>query len=129
MKIRKDFVTNSSSSSFVVAKKNGCEKNELESFINENCRERVENLLCEIRYIDDVPEHIEIAWENEEIDKAIDYAVKEIVDGLFSIANGGMDLDNWKVSAIEVNNEDGDLTDSFLYGSGYKVKTENFKVG
>lgn len=113
MKIRTDYVTNSSSSSFIVAKHNDLTAEELKKIIEDN----------------DGVIKIILKEYNQYASKKVSLknAKEEILSELIHIGSS-MKIGDWELACGEANGEDGGIFDLFMYNIS-NIDTEHFKIG
>lgn len=110
MKHRNGFVTNSSSSSFVIAIKDGTTKKDVKEFIHKFEKN-----------IDDA-----LSWADS---YSLDSVIDDIVDGIFSeIKWGSLELEGWKIISKEYSSEDGEYSDCAMYDMAYLLNSDFMKV-
>lgn len=128
MKIRTGFVSNSSSSSFVLAIRNDCT---IENIKNEILKDK-ESL---ITFVKDNLEYVDLEEDDNlktlEGDMLYDAIATRIAKDIFNNFNYTcMKLENWKISAAEWGTEgDDDLLGLYFYGVGREnIDTEKIKI-
>lgn len=128
-KIRLGYVTNSSSSSFIIARKNNVKESDVTNLIIEKLSDYIERELKNIddydfKYLDD---ELKVLIIQKDYDKAVKLIADEICDKLLDTYSE-IDLGNWKVHAEEFGNEDS-FYDNLIYSYGNVLVSDNFKVG
>jgi hypothetical protein len=120
MKIRNDFVTNSSSSSFIIAKKRGVKKQQIIDIImNQNLEQ----------FLNENGEWLDISDELDELDTIEEKKLllaKTIVNGLTNSSE--LILGDWEVSAMEGSSEDSWTPGQFIFSYRSNIDTDIFKI-
>ena len=125
MKYRQGFVTNSSSSSFILARKDKVNKETLLELIKKQ-KDAIDEIISCYEYIEDLDIEITQAIEKGDKDKAFDLIAEQVLRKFLNF-NSDLTLDNWKVAGGEVSNESDTLFDLFVYHSG-TIELEDFKI-
>lgn len=128
-KIRVGFVTNSSSSSFVIARKSDIKESDVVNLIIDKLSDYIERELkniddYDLKYLDD---ELKVFIIQKDYDKAVKLIANELCDRLLD-AYSEMELGDWKVHAEEFGNEDG-FYNNLIYSYGNILVSDNFKVG
>lgn len=130
MKIRTDFVTNSSSSSFIIAKRKDCTRDTILKIL-QPIKEEVVECLKENRYMMKLPTGLEDVLEKDEEQEieriGLEYLTEELFE--FDFGEARLEIDNWDILARECSNESEQLLDMILYNYSYLIRSnEYFKI-
>lgn len=130
MKIRRGFVTNSSSSSFIIARKGNVDKMRLGyELLNQTA---LNNIVNDFMKDTDSIEYFELSQKvknlikNKDFDGVKKQLVKEFVDELVQ-RSSDMKLDDWDISIGDASNETDNLLDFFIYEL-CSIDLEDFKI-
>ena len=130
-KIRVGFVTNSSSSSFVIARKSDIKESDVVNLIIDKLSDEIKKELNGIEYHRYIFDYLDDEFKDliiqKDYDKAIKLIANELCDRLLD-AYFEMELGDWEVHAEEFGNED-DFYSRLIYDYGDKLVSDNFKVG
>lgn len=131
MKCRCGHVTNSSSSSFIIAKHESFKRDDIKTALN-NMRDDIKRMLKndgEYIYFEDNDE-MQYLLKKNKIEEAVDLTINELEDRLYSFASrGSLVLDYWECNSQEFYDEDGDLLAIFLMHYSNRFNCNTLKIG
>lgn len=124
MKIRLGFVTNSSSSSYIIAKHKDCTLDEIKQSLLTNIKKVIEWLESYGAYWD-IPIEAEDLINKQDYESAALIVIDDLAKFFYRI--GTTELEPWKVD-FGVCDSESCGWESFIYEYGYCLSTKNFKV-
>lgn len=139
MKVRNSFVTNSSSSSFIVAIKNNAKKSDIvKDLIECYSKKKLDfdlNIEAIIEYLGETDlkylstDEIELynAYQSKD-ETFINKLFYMIADYLCDCIQDNQLLDSWNVNTIECSNEDDEFLSNLLFATGHFIKGEIIKL-
>jgi hypothetical protein len=123
MKTRIGFVSNSSSSSFVLAIRNDCTLDDIKKEILKDKKSLIDFAAEDLEYMDESEDFKEL--EDEELYIALAETIsKKFLNNFKTCIN----LDSWKVIALEAGSEDNPLLESYVYSYLSNLDTDKIKI-
>ena len=129
MKIRNGFVSNSSSSSFIVAKKKGVTEEDIRDILSTKYRDDIIDF-CEndLQYCYDKPEEEDRILKGDELYDRICEIVATDLNRMLENKYCLMRLEDWILSSSDFGNEDSDILGNLIYTYISGIDLPNFKI-
>jgi len=122
MKVRLDFVTNSSSSSFIIAKHKDFKIEELEKLLAKDIEIFAKNCLT---YYDDEDDYQFKGCKTKK--QKIDKVIKDVLSGFKSLG-GDMMISDWTISSVRACSYSDNFFSAFLYNNCGSINTDTIKI-
>lgn len=126
MKIRRGFVTNSSSSSYIIAKKKDATLADIKNSLLKVKDEAKSFLIGQHDWLDLEPD-VEELMKKEDYDKAAEVFLEYVADYLYDGFDSGT-LGDWKVGSDEFWSDSGDPYEFFIVDSAWCIGDENLQI-
>jgi len=130
MKIRSGFVSNSSSSSFIIAKKKGVMMEDIKSLLASKYRDDIIDF-CEndLQYCYDKPEDEDVVLKGEElydrICEIVAIDLNKMLDGKYA---SPMKIEDWILVSGDFGDEDEDIIGNLIYTYISNIDLPDFKI-
>jgi len=125
MKIRTGFVSNSSSSSFVLAVKNSVSVDDIIKELKKHTSKIVELF----EYADENDYEEVAGFEGATLEQAIDAGIIKIAVQIYSEAKSGLKLEDWNIVGGGASCEEFDLFSNFMYYASDEFDKNILRMG
>lgn len=126
MKIRRGFVTNSSSSSYIIAKKKDATLTDIKNSLLK-VKDNAKSFLIEQHKWIDLEPDVEESIRKGDYDKAADAFLEDVADYLYNSFNDGT-LGDWTVGSDEFWDDGGNPYENFILDSAWLIGDENLQI-
>ena len=129
MKIRNGFVSNSSSSSFIIAKKEGVTEEDIGDILSTKYRDDIIDF-CEndLQYCYDKPEDEDVVLKGDVLYDRICKMVAADLNKMLENKYCSMKLGDWILSSSDFGNEDSDILGNLIYTYISGIDLPDFKI-
>lgn len=126
MKIRRGFITNSSSSSYIIAKKKDATLTDIKNSLLK-VKDEAKSFLIEQHDWLNLEPDVRVLMEKEDYDKAAEAFLEYVADYLYDGFDSGA-LGDWEVGSDEFWSDSDDPYESFIVDSAWRIGDENLQI-